>query len=95
MMRTSNGKEKGKEMEIGEKIRHERKKKGWSLDKLAKASGSSKSYIWELENYGRRKPTVRKVKAIADALEVTVDYLTSTEQTDFQEKDSECSLYGL
>ena len=82
-------------MNIGQKIRHERIKKGWSLDKLANASQSSKSYIWELENHGRRKPTVRKVKAIADALEVTVDYLTSTEQTDFQEKDSECSLYGL
>jgi len=35
---------------LGEKLRRLRKEKGYSLDKLAELSGSSKSYMWELEN---------------------------------------------
>ena len=64
---------------LGEKIKIHRKKKGYSLDKLAELTGSSKSYLWELENPrpGKKavKPSAEKMTQIAKALSVTTDYL--------------------
>ena len=60
---------------LGEKIRRHRQEKGYSLDKLAAITGSSKSYIWELENRDTRKPSGEKLTRIAQALSVTTDYL--------------------
>jgi len=60
---------------LGEKIRRHRQQKGYSLDKLAELTDSSKSYIWELENRETRKPSGEKLTKIAEALSVTTDYL--------------------
>ena len=60
---------------LGEKIRRHRQQKGYSLDKLAELTNSSKSYIWELENRDTRKPSGEKLTKIAEALSVTTDYL--------------------
>lgn len=67
---------------LGAKIKKHRDEKGYSLDKLAEISGTSKSYIWELENRDLRKPTAEKLRPsaekltkIAQALSVTTDYL--------------------
>ena len=60
---------------LGDKIRKHRREKGYSLDKLAKLTNSSKSYLWELENRDTRKPSGEKLTRIADALSVTTDYL--------------------
>jgi len=57
------------------KIRKHRLEKGYSLDKLAKITDSSKSYLWELENRDTRKPSGEKLTRIAEALSVTTDYL--------------------
>lgn len=60
---------------LGGKIRHHRREKGYSLDRLAELTNSSKSYIWELENRDTRKPSGEKLTKIAEALSVTTDYL--------------------
>ena len=60
---------------LGEKIRTLRKKKGYTLDRLAELADSSKSYIWELENKNPPRPSADKIAKIAGALEVTPDYL--------------------
>jgi len=60
---------------LGEKIRNLRKKKGYTLDKLAEMAESSKSYIWELENKEPPRPSADKIAKIAIALSVTPDYL--------------------
>lgn len=60
---------------FGEKIKRHRMEKGYSLDKLAELTDSSKSYIWELENRDTRKPSAEKLTRIAQALSVTTDYL--------------------
>jgi transcriptional regulator with XRE-family HTH domain len=60
---------------LGAKIKRHRQEKGYSLDKLAELTDSSKSYIWELENRDTRKPSGEKLTRIAQALEVTTDYL--------------------
>lgn len=60
---------------LGAKIKRHRQEKGYSLDKLAELTASSKSYIWELENRDTRKPSAEKLTRIAQALSVTTDYL--------------------
>lgn len=60
---------------LGDKIRTLRKKKGYTLDRLAELAESSKSYIWELENKDPPRPSADKISKIAVALGVTPDYL--------------------
>ena len=63
----------------GERIRDRRKELGLTLDQLAAASDSSKSYVWELENKNPPRPSAEKLAAIAKALQVTVDWLLGTD----------------
>jgi transcriptional regulator with XRE-family HTH domain len=60
---------------LGQRIRALRTGKGLTLDLLAERSGSSKSYIWELENKNPPRPSAEKLASIAKALETTTDYL--------------------
>lgn len=66
---------------LGDKIRELRKAKGYTLDKLAELSQSSKSYIWELENKNPPRPSAEKVAKIASVLGVTADYLIDTTES--------------
>ena len=68
-----------------QKLRTDRK---MTLDQLADATSSSKSYIWELENKSPPRPSAEKLAGIAKALGVTVDYLLGTdEQTKAEAED--------
>tara|TARA_X000001388_G_C2213457_1_gene116109 strand:+ start:722 stop:1084 length:363 start_codon:yes stop_codon:yes gene_type:complete len=62
---------------LGNKIKQLRQEKGYTLDKLAELSGSSKSYIWELENKTPPRPSAEKLSKIASQLGVTLEYLIS------------------
>lgn len=66
---------------FGKRIKELRTKKGMTLDDLAGATGSSKSYIWELENKNPPRPSAEKLSEIAAVLEVTTDYLIGRETT--------------
>jgi len=71
---------------LGDKMRELRKKRGYTLEKLAELTESSKSYIWELENKNPPRPSADKVARIAAALGVTFDYLVDrTEKNDVAE----------
>jgi transcriptional regulator with XRE-family HTH domain len=60
---------------LREKLKKLRAEKGYSLDELARLSGASKSYLWELENRDDRKPSAEKLIDIARVLSVTTEYL--------------------
>jgi transcriptional regulator with XRE-family HTH domain len=62
-------------MKFGDRIKALRTENGMTLEQLAQETGSSKSYIWELENKNPPRPSAEKLSAIAAALGVTVDYL--------------------
>ena len=64
---------------LGDKIRNLRKKNGLTLDKLAEMSGSSKSYIWALENKNPPRPSAGKISNIAEALGVSTEFLINEE----------------
>ena len=70
---------------LGDKIRGLRQGKGYSLDQLAEMAGTSKSYLWELENRDSANPTMEKVAKIAAVLEVTPEFLLDNEQTEHSE----------
>ena len=59
----------------GDKIRTLRKERGFTLEQLAERAGSSKSYIWELENRSPPRPSAELLSRIAAALGVTIEYL--------------------
>lgn len=61
-------------MSIGNRIREKRKSKDWTLDQLASAIDSSKSYIWEVEN-DKKSISAEKLMKIATYLETTTDFL--------------------
>lgn len=65
---------------FGKKIRLLRKEKGYTLEKLAELTDSSKSYIWELENKDPPRPSADKITKIAGVLGVTTEYLMSKSQ---------------
>ena len=44
-------------MKFGVRIKDLRTRKGLTLDQLAQETGSSKSYIWELENKNPPRPS--------------------------------------
>lgn len=66
---------------LGDKIKALRKQKQLSLEQLATETDSSKSYIWELENRDDPKPSVDKIKRIAEALGVTTEFLLTDKAT--------------
>ncbi len=73
---------------FGSRIKELRTEKKMTLDQLAAATESSKSYIWELENKNPPRPSAEKLSAIAKALGVTVDYLVGAdEQTKAEAED--------
>lgn len=65
-------------VKIGIRITELRKKKGWSQTELAKQVKVSREAIGKYERE-ETQPSVETAKKIADALEVTLDYLVDEE----------------
>lgn len=74
---------------IGDKIRAQRKLLKLTLDQLAEKTGSSKSYIWELENRPVVRPSAEKIARIAEVFGVTVEFLLDDEKQDFSSTDAD------
>ncbi|WP_028489933.1 helix-turn-helix domain-containing protein [Thiothrix lacustris] len=62
-------------MMFSKKLQEARKAKGLTLEELASEVGSTKSYIWALENKDNPNPSMKLVNDLAKALDVTVEYL--------------------
>jgi transcriptional regulator with XRE-family HTH domain len=56
-------------LSLGERIRRERKTRGWSLDKLASEVGVSKVSVWGWE-HDRSKPRLQVLERLGAALDV-------------------------
>lgn len=78
---------------LGSKIKELRTAKGYTLEKLAALTGSSKSYIWELENKSPPRPSAEKVSKIAEQLGVTIEYLMDSEASITVENASDARFY--
>lgn len=78
---------------LGSKIKELRDQKGYTLEKLAELTGSSKSYIWELENKNPPRPSAEKVSKIAEQLGVTMEYLMDSQASITQEDAADARFY--
>lgn len=76
-----------KQAPFGARIKALRTEKKLTLDQLASATDSAKSYIWELENKKPPRPSAEKLAAIASALGVTVDYLIGRDDQTLEEAE--------
>lgn len=70
---------------LSEKLKSKRNLKGKSLEVLAKEAGLSKSYLWELENRESPRPSVDKLQAIANALDIDVAFFLDDSIEDLEE----------
>lgn len=89
----SGGKEIVMATALGTKINELRKEKKYTLDKLAELTGSSKSYIWELENKNPPRPSAEKLSKIAEQLGVTIEYLLDDEANITVENAGDARFY--
>ncbi len=78
---------------LGEKIYRLRKQKGYSLDKVAELTESSKSYIWELENRDPPRPSADKLTKIAHHLDTTLEYLLDRDKIISTEDAADAKFY--
>ena len=58
-------------MNVGQRIKHFRIAKDYSVNKLANIAGISQSYLREIE-LGNKNPTVEVLSLICDALDITL-----------------------
>jgi transcriptional regulator with XRE-family HTH domain len=72
---------------FGDRIKERRKAEGMTLEQLAQATDSSKSYIWELENKKPPRPSAEKLSTIARELKVTVDWLLGADDQTLDEAE--------
>ena len=78
---------------LGSKIKELRESKGYTLEKLADLTDSSKSYIWELENKNPPRPSAEKISKIAEQLGVTIEYLMDSEASITVEDATDARFY--
>lgn len=61
--------------ELGERLRKARRERGWTLRQLEDASGVANSHLSMIENGHRNGLSLRNAARIADALNVSIDWL--------------------
>jgi transcriptional regulator with XRE-family HTH domain len=72
---------------FGEKLRNRRIERGLTLEGLAEKIGSTKAYVWQLENKKPAKPSGELLLKIAGVLDISAEYLiddSSSTPTDRQ-----------
>ena len=66
---------------LSKKLKKARENKSLTLEQLAKKVDSSKSYIWQIENERKNKPSFDIVVKISKILGITLDYLANEDDT--------------
>lgn len=72
-------------IDLGKKIKEERIEKGYTQEELGEKIDSTGAYIGQIER-GERNASMAKIILIAEALNVSIDYLTGN----FYFDESEC-----
>lgn len=67
---------------FGKRLQRLRDRGGLTLEELASEVGSTKSYVWELENKPNIRPSAELVYKLAKALDTTVGVLLGEKEPD-------------
>lgn len=63
-------------MLLGQRISHERQRRGWTRSDLARKAGIDPSYVTRIEEAKFQHPSIGKVQSLANALNVPMSTLT-------------------
>jgi transcriptional regulator with XRE-family HTH domain len=79
---------------LGDRLREEREKRGWSQVLVAKKLGLKRSSTYANWEYGTREPDLEMLNKIAEMYEIYIDDLTKTnnDQKSKQDKVIEAKL---
>ncbi|MEN1966943.1 helix-turn-helix transcriptional regulator [Lentibacillus sp. N15] len=72
---------------IGGKLKKLRQERGYSLTRLAKEAGVSKSYLSYLERDLRENPSLQTLEKVANTLNVSLDNLLETKRKENNNSD--------
>lgn len=81
-------------LSIGKRISELRKERGWSQDQLAKTVKASRDIIGKYERE-ENSPSIEMAIKIADAMDVSVDYLLGKERFGKYDKEAIKRLEGI
>jgi XRE family transcriptional regulator, master regulator for biofilm formation len=77
-------------MTIGNRVRREREKRGWTVRELARRADVSPGAVSKLEGGSRVSPSMELGKRLAKAFGVTLDYLAGM----YEEEAADTSSRG-
>lgn len=78
---------------FGDKLRQMRTDKGVTLEALASAVGSSKAYMWQLENKPNAKPSAELLLKLADYFSQSPEFFIDDAQIEPSENQLEDSFF--
>jgi transcriptional regulator with XRE-family HTH domain len=78
---------------VSGKIKRYRKERGLTLEQLGELTGSSKSYMWELENRSSPRPSAEKIARVAAALGLTPEFLMDDERDSPEPNDIDLAFF--
>lgn len=81
-------------MNIGEKITYYRKKKNYSVNKLANLAGISQSYLRDIE-LGNKNPTIEFLSYICEALNISLKDFFDDDTPSLLDNPLICRIYQL
>lgn len=81
-------------MDIGEKITYYRKKKNYSVNRLANLAGISQSYLRDIE-LGNKNPTIEFLSYICEALDISLKDFFDDATPSLLDNPLICRVYQL
>ena len=78
-------------MSLGDRLKRERVRHGWSQNELSRLSGVRQALISELESGKKQDTTGLVLKRLARTLGVTMDYLAGM----YEEEEEEKSIQAI
>lgn len=78
---------------FGEKLRKVRTDRKMTLEELADAIGSSKAYVWQLENKKNAKPSAELLLKISNFLGESPDFFLDDEVSERSERQLEDAFF--
>lgn len=78
---------------FGEKLRKVRTRERMTLEELASAIGSSKAYVWQLENKKNAKPSAELLLKIANHLGESPDFFLDDDADEHTEGQLEDAFF--
>lgn len=78
---------------FGQKVKEKRKELKMTLEELGNKIDSTKAYAWELENKTNARPSADKLLKIADALNVSPEFLINNNLSEEDEKATDVAFF--